>query len=127
MNQRNIQRERSSSIEGYLKQILSSIKNGKGRRDSEITIDDLLEIYNSQEGKCALTGMEMTLGDKRNGNNNPYSLSVDRIDNSLGYTKENVWMVIKAVNQFKSCYGLGDVFKVVRAMYEENGFSNYVE
>lgn len=125
--QRNVQRDKSSTIEGYLKQLLSSMKSGKTRRTCDISIEELLEMYYNQDGKCALTGIEMTLGDKRNGQNNPYALSIDRIDNNLHYTKENVWLVLRAVNQFKNCYELGDVFKMVRAMYELNGFSNSVD
>ena len=125
--QKNKQRNRASTPEGYLKQLLSSIKNGKTRRTCDISIEELLEIYYNQDGKCALTGIEMTLGDKRNGQNNPYALSIDRIDNNLHYTKENIWLVLRAVNQLKNCYELGDVFKIVRAIYEENGFSNTVD
>ena len=64
-----------------------------------IDIDWLLEQWQRQEGRCALTGLEMTLeigdGSRRY---IPFNPSLDRIDPKKGYTKENTRLVCTIVN-----------------------------
>lgn len=57
-------------------------------------------IKNKQDGKCALTKFPMTLV-WGNGKKNIYNLSVDRIDSSKGYTKDNIQLVCAAANMMK--------------------------
>jgi hypothetical protein len=70
-----------------------SVKNGK----SFLTRDDLIEIYNNQQGKCFWFNVALIpheIFDK----NNPNSMSVDRIDNKKGYTKDNIVITTRAAN-----------------------------
>lgn len=63
--------------------------------------NDLLELYIKQDGKCALTGIEMSyITGARKGviyNN----ASIDRIDSSLGYEKRNIQLVCTIINLMK--------------------------
>jgi hypothetical protein len=65
----------------------------------EITADDMVAMWHLQDGKCALTGWALSLG---GGLTDPYCASIDRIQNDLGYVKDNVrlicWMVNKAIS-----------------------------
>ena len=54
-------------------------------------------IYKARQ-KCAITGKELDL--TQDG-------SVDRIDSSRGYTKNNVWWVTKDINKMKLDFTLG--------------------
>jgi hypothetical protein len=65
-----------------------------------ITLDDLKNLWNKQEGKCAISGIQMTyiFGKGRV----PTNISVDRINSLEGYTKTNIQLVCMAVNQMKS-------------------------
>ena len=58
--------------------------------------DVVLEIY---YGQCQATGLDFDLGPAPKGSSrNPFGPSLDRIDSSLGYTPDNVRMVIWAFN-----------------------------
>lgn len=65
-----------------------------------ITEKDLIELWKEQEGLCALTKIPMTytLQEGRNNTN----ISIDRIDSTKGYIKDNIQLVCMAVNQMKS-------------------------
>lgn len=99
----------SNTLRGFLKKMyLSIIHNNKNRsKDLEITVteSDLANLYDRQQGYCALSGYRMTHSAVTGAEGtfrNPYNISIDRIDSSRGYTLENVHLVCKAVNQMKS-------------------------
>lgn len=58
-------------------------------------------LWDKQEGKCAITGEPLLL---QLGKNKalPNKCSIDRINNSRGYNKDNVWFVAWWVNSMKS-------------------------
>lgn len=67
--------------------------------DFNITIEDLEIKWNEQKGICSYTGIELSLPkDTRDKN---YSASIDRIDSSKGYTKDNIHWVTKEINIMK--------------------------
>lgn len=66
----------------------------------DITKQDLYDLWDNQQGKCALSGIEMTY--ISNCGRIPTNVSVDRIDSSKGYIKGNVQLVCMAVNQMKN-------------------------
>lgn len=74
----------------------SKLKNTYNNLDLEY----LFYLWSLQEGKCALTGIDMTYKFYEGRVNT--NLSVDRIDSSKGYTKENVQLVTMAANQMKN-------------------------
>lgn len=108
-------RNHSNKIKGTLKNALQvkitsirkKVKTGKNYNKEnifDITYDDLLNLYNIQEGKCAISGITLTynrsstnIGHKINDN-----LSVDRIDSNKGYTKDNVQLVCTIINMMKN-------------------------
>ena len=81
---------------------------GNRENPKEITIDKwyLEELYQKQKGRCVLSGLELEF--TRGGTNwggkwcNPKSCTVDRIDNNLGYIRENVQLVTWEINATKS-------------------------
>lgn len=74
-------------------------RNKKKNRKIDFDKNYLLEIYNKQKGKCALSNLDMSLN-LREGKNN-LSISVDRIDSNKGYTKENTRLVCSIFNIMK--------------------------
>ena len=62
-------------------------------REFTITLDDLFEVLLNQNNKCALTNILFSSETKP---------SLDRIDSSKGYTKENIQFVLKEINIMKS-------------------------
>lgn len=75
----------------------------RGARDRgliwSVTKDDLDNLYEKQNGLCALTGQLMSRQ-----SNDPCKCSLDRIDSALGYTPDNIQFVCAAVNRMKWAY-----------------------
>jgi len=57
-------------------------------------------LFNKQNGKCAISNIDMTVN-MRNGRS-PFNLSLDQIIPSKGYTLDNIQFICMAVNQLKS-------------------------
>ena len=68
-----------------------------------ITIDDAWRLFELQNGKCALTGLDLqfaSLREQRLGHQQTASL--DRIDSNIGYELSNIQWVHKYVNWMKN-------------------------
>jgi hypothetical protein len=66
----------------------------------DISIEDMWKLFINQSRKCALTGVELTFpSDKKH--KSISTASLDRIDSTKGYFKENVQWVHKDVNKMK--------------------------
>jgi hypothetical protein len=59
--------------------------------------EDIVNMYNLQNGKCALTGWDIGWSEK----GLTSTVSIDRIDSSEGYTLDNIQLVHKDVNMAK--------------------------
>lgn len=64
-------------------------------------------------GKCALTGLEFIIGTKHS---RPFSPSIDRIESSGGYTKDNCRFVLFAVNSFKGTGTDEDMLRIAKSL-----------
>lgn len=94
----NDNRKYRSTLYGCIKKALLAAKQRarKYNRELNITFDDALKIYNSQNGKCAISGETLTtmIGDGK-GTKTHSNMSLDRIDSSKGYSIDNVqWVAI---------------------------------
>lgn len=71
--------------------------------DNPVTTAELVDIFNEQHGKCALSGILMTWGGRSDvkGAFQPNSMSIDRIDQSQGYIKDNVRLICTCFNSFR--------------------------
>ena len=63
----------------------------------DITIEDIWNMYEAQEGVCALSGIPIGWAEK----GLTATASIDRIDSSEGYVLENVQLVHKDINFMK--------------------------
>jgi hypothetical protein len=74
----------------------------------EVSIEYLQNILEKQNFKCAYTYIQMlcpkTYNEKREMTSSPYLLSLDRIDNELGYLEGNVQFVCVWTNKAKGSY-----------------------
>lgn len=83
----------------------SSIKGQAIKRDVEFSIDIeyAYSLFELQNGKCKLSGMEIQFAkNKVDYLNGGTTASLDRIDSDLGYIKGNVQWVHKWINRMKS-------------------------
>lgn len=70
-----------------------------------LTQSEFMELFSKTEGKCAISGLHFSGGRPDNVRVRPYFPSLDRIDSSKGYTKDNVRFVSTAVNIALSDWG----------------------
>jgi hypothetical protein len=94
-------------------------KNARARKiELGISGEDAWQIYQRQDGKCALTGVPIELKSKNS------TASLDRIDSGNGYTADNVWWVHKTVNRMKWTLSVKDLVKwseLIVNYYEHRG------
>ena len=92
--------------------------------DFSISYDFVLDLWERQNGSCCLTGIPFEL---RTGGNcgykrfNPYSASLDRIDNGKGYTADNVRLVCTAINLAINEFGLEQFEKLCKNFVNYRG------
>lgn len=65
----------------------------------ELDVDFLNQLYVKQSGRCAITGYELTA--QRGQGFIPTNITIDRIDNSRGYDRDNVQLVCRKANEMK--------------------------
>jgi hypothetical protein len=105
--------KRTQSVRAFLSYLLAKARR---RHTCLVTINDLEETWVAQQGRCALTGWEMTM---RLGEGQvPTNASIDRIDSKLGYLMGNVQLVCRAVNVAKSDLPQQEFFRLCAAVAE---------
>lgn len=83
--------------------------NAKARgRECELTFEELLEIVRPMV--CSRTGLSLAW------NGGPWAPSIDRKDNDLGYTVDNVELVCWAYNRARNKDTHEDVERMARAL-----------
>lgn len=95
-----------SDIKNFIKKKYLDAKNNclKRKKDLEfnITDQDILDLYNKQEGKCALSGEKLTSIVLEDNGINDFNLSIDRNNSSKGYTTDNIQLVGAIINIMKN-------------------------
>lgn len=77
-----------------------------------ISKEDLMDLWNKQKGKCAISKIPMTFN--IDSGRNPYNISIDQINPSQGYTKDNIQLVCMCVNQLKSDFDMNTVINICK-------------
>ena len=96
-------------IKGLNRTTFGHIKSKATERSLEFNVSQqfLADLFEKQNGKCALTGITITLSTiikRGNPDWNYITASLDRIDSSRGYTEDNVQWVHKDINKMKMAY-----------------------
>ena len=113
MTKLEIQQKYRNSSPRY--SMYQTLNHAKKRAEVTITIQDLMDIFEKQNGLCALSGVKMTW---HQGKILPTSISIDRIDNSKGYVHGNVRLVCVVVNAFKSTQSDSEVYEFAKKLVE---------
>ena len=76
----------------------------------ELTIQDLFELWNKQKGLCSYTGYKLIHPYENKGKQQtPYLASIDRIDSTKGYVKDNIEFVCLVINYAKNKFLKDDI------------------
>ena len=73
----------------------------------------LEELFDGQNGLCGMTGVSINLSNKKGETKIYETASLDRIDNKLGYTKNNVRWVVLGVNYMKNRHSDEDLMILI--------------
>lgn len=100
----------------YYGEIIKSAK----RRDLEFNVSKeyLWDLYVLQNGKCALTGLDIKFG--RVHNRHETTASLDRIDNTKGYVEGNLRWVLKDINMLRADYDTEYFIKLCNLVAKNN-------
>ena len=104
--QKQIEERVSRSYESYLRHLYSqsksSVKCGKRADHVEwhLEPEDLIALWEKQEGKCAVSGVFLTHHKDGSGRKD-YNASIDRISCERGYTTQNIQLVAYRINIMK--------------------------
>ena len=87
------------TLRGRLRSLISNARCHAKQRNHDqpdVTADDLFELWSEQRGLCAYTGWPMTTqtGSK-------FVVSLERIDSTRSYTRDNVVLICWAANAAK--------------------------
>jgi len=83
----------------------------------DITPEYLMEIYNKQNGLCYYSGIKMEIALKGYSTNN-YTLSIDRIDSTIGYLSSNIVLCCDAVNTMKMQMETNEFLKICKKIVD---------
>lgn len=114
-------RLRNETLSGRITAILGNAKKRASDKEWDYNLDSdyLKELYTAQKGKCAISGELMTLfGGKNRTTSNVISL--DRIDNSLGYVKGNVQLVTAKINFMRGKMDVPELINLCKLIAEYN-------
>jgi hypothetical protein len=103
--------KQNSTIQGRAKIFLQNARKSALKRgqDFVLSIDDIIKCWEDQNQICAYSGRKMTLeAGKLN------TVSIERIDSKIGYTKDNTILVCQAINRMKSDFGFDDFYDLCR-------------
>lgn len=101
----------ASTYDGFMKKLYKEVQHNAKKRAKDlsfnINLSDIKELYTNQNGMCALSGLKMTfnaLPTEKNSEHiiNYNNISVDRIDSTKGYEKDNIQLVCAIVNRMKT-------------------------
>ena len=101
----------NSTIEGRAKIFLQNARKAATKRQQDfcLTVNDIVECWEQQKEICAYSGRLMTL---EAGCLN--TVSIERIDSSIGYTVENTILVCQAINRMKSDFEFNKFYNLCR-------------
>ena len=98
--------ESSSKLESYLNYYLCVLKKNINNEEKEkfnLNIDNLINIYNKQEKKCALTKELLTYYNGKCLTNDKYekkfNIKIQKITNINGYNKDNIILIGNSISK----------------------------
>jgi hypothetical protein len=94
--------------------------SGRPVKAITVTEQDLVDIYNNQQGKCYWSGLP--LDEKFNKiKHHPFAISPERLDNALPYNKENLVLCRRMFNLGRMAFPekeFGDVMKLLKEEFK---------
>lgn len=98
-----------------------AIIKARKRKFTDIEVDDILNIWIAQQGKCALSSIPLELPNSKSSCRDIRTCaSLDRIDSNGGYTKDNVQWVSASINYLKGSLSQRDTIELISWIRNNN-------
>ena len=94
--------------------------SGRPVKAITITEQNLLDIYNNQQGKCYWSGLPLDAKFNKI-KHHPFAISPERLDNALPYNKENVVLCRRMFNLGRMAFPekeFGDAMKLLKEEFK---------
>lgn len=116
-------RKTSATPESYLRVLNGQLKSQRVKQgvQYDLTTEDVIDMWEMQDGKCALSGMLMThqrdgtYGDRKK---KDFNASIDRINPNGPYVRGNAQLVANRVNTMKHTLGEDMFIWWIKNIYE---------
>ena len=110
----------NNPIAHRVRRLLNTTKKAAKKKNFEHFIDKQW-CLDKLTGVCEITGLQFDLSvEGAYKKMNPFAPSVDRINNNIGYTKDNCQMVVWIYNCSKNNFTDKDLYKMCKAVVEKN-------
>lgn len=115
--------EVNQTLDSHIRAILARAKEDRRKLKVEIDLQYLKNLWDTQEGKCAISGLVMdhTRNPRKH---NLYNASLDRIDSSQGYIVGNVQWLCWMVNRMKGENTLEQLLEICNNIVNHQGAKN---
>ena len=113
-NLENIPKRKPKNIDDLWNDIVRSATGQKNNRkpiEIKIRKRDIVNLFNKQNGRCALTGEELIIG---------INASLDRVDSNKGYILGNIQWIHKDVNLMKGMFSQKRFIEVCNSVEKHN-------
>lgn len=94
--------------------------SGRWDYDENLALVFLKDLWEKQEGKCAISGVQLVEHCAQTSRNGPNTASLDRIDNSKGYIQGNVRFVSYIANICRGRFSDKDVAEFCQAVIQKS-------
>ena len=94
-------------------------QRGRNILDFKITIEYAWDLFNKQNGKCAISNLPLNMKRDQTGKYRG-TASLDRIDSSIGYVEGNVQWVHKDINMMKRSYSQEYFIELCKTIAKNN-------
>lgn len=105
-----------STFEGRITTFLRTCAKSAEKRGHKCTItrQDLIDLWLSQDGLCYYSDLPMEIKPAES-----TSVSVERLDSNVGYTRENTVLCCNAINRMKSDFTVDEFIHFCRSVSEK--------
>jgi len=115
------QKRAGATYHGYLTALCTKARSARKKSDIpfEIDHDYLIELWEQQNGRCAISNVHMTHHSDGKGRKD-FNASIDRIIPELGYIHGNVQLVCDRVNTMRHTLTMDMFYWWVKAIHEHS-------
>lgn len=112
-------------VDWRLNRLLYMAKNRSKSKelDFDLDLEYLIELWEKNQGCCAVSKIPFELGRSEKGKVHPYAPSIDRIIPAKGYIKGNVRIVVYQLNISLSEFGLEQFTSFISSYITNNRIS----